>query len=201
MYASHHKILKNETYNSLLNRIDPANKTFHPRKDCRSVPAPVQYKRLNNVKCFNETNLKIVYTAYTFPQPMPKLTTPSRRGFSCQSWEVYSSDRDKIEKLQVFVYFAQFHFHFFSYRLYQWFKSVLAWQRAERDPKLLPQEPILFYQYISVIPVQSGQGDTQKYQDLHSILVRESFMQKIKLETNQLWLENTIVQLERDKYK
>ena len=42
----------------------------------------------------------MVYTAYTFPQPMPKLTTPSRRGFSCQSWEVYSSDRDKIEKFQ-----------------------------------------------------------------------------------------------------
>ena len=32
-----------------------------------------------------------------------------------------------------------------------------------------------FYQYISAVPVQSGQGSTQKYQDLHSILVRESF--------------------------
>ena len=41
--CKHHKILTNETYNSLLNRIDPANKTFHPRKDCRSVPAPVQF--------------------------------------------------------------------------------------------------------------------------------------------------------------
>ena len=44
-----------------------------------------------------------------------------------------------------------------------------------------------FIKYIfSVVTVQSGQGDTQKYQDLLSILVRESFMQNIKLETNQL---------------
>ena len=46
-----------------------------------------------------------------------------------------------------------------------------------------------FIKYNSVITVQSGQGDTQKYQDLLSILVRESFMQNTKLETNQLWLD------------
>ena len=39
--------------------------------------------------------------------------------------------------------------------------SVLAWQRTERDPKLLPPTNT-FYQYISVRPVQSGQGNTQQ---------------------------------------
>ena len=47
-----------------------------------------------------------------------------------------------------------------------------------------------FIKYISVITVQSGQGDTQKYQDLHSILVRESFMKSSSLKPINYDLNN-----------
>ena len=42
---------------------------------------------------------------------------------------------------------------------------------------------------LKILKIEKRNENTQKYQDLHSILVRESFMQKIKLETNQLWLD------------
>ena len=39
------------------------------------------------------------------------------------------------------LYFDTFHFHFLSFCLFSAFKSLLAWQRAKWDPKLLPQPP------------------------------------------------------------
>ena len=85
------------------------------------------------------------------------------------------------------LYFDTFHFHFLSLCLFSAFKSVLAWQRAEWDPKLLPQPPPNYFNNKLVCRPcpKRTEGDTQKYKDLHQSWLENHSSKRSSLKTTK----------------